>query len=482
MYTLYHPPNTPKNRDRCSCGRRWRERVRARLLVQQQRSLGQPSRVGSSRLQSAVSVLRTVVVTTVRSFKFHAWCPAKWLGSCLGKYPTDYFRLPVFVRSSLVEYFRFYNVCIFVCPDSGNERPVSTYRKICRKVRKVWGSETGGRSLFHPTPSNAVRRECEEFRLNERQLYAMMKDMQQDIRNGLKKKTSNLSNIKCYPTYVQSMPDGTERGKFLALDLGGTNFRVLLVELGDNGFSDMKSDIYRVSEDLQVGTGQALFDHIAYCLATFVKKYNIDNENALPLGFTFSFPLRQEGLTRGYLIRWTKGFNCSGVVGHDVVQLLKDAIARRNDVRIDVCAILNDTTGTMMSCGYRNANARIGLIVGTGCNACYVENVDECEFFAGEKLNEGVIVNTEWGAYGENQNLDFLINKYDVYVDSTSPNTGKQRFEKMISGMYMGEIVRLVIKRLIALRVLFGGHTSPDFETDGKFCTSFMSEIERCVL
>lgn len=49
----------------------------------------------------------------------------------------------------------------------------------------------------------------------------------------------------------------------------------------------------------------------------------------LPLGFTFSFPLQQLGLTKGILETWTKGFKCSGVVGNDVVQLLKDAIKRR---------------------------------------------------------------------------------------------------------------------------------------------------------
>ena len=49
----------------------------------------------------------------------------------------------------------------------------------------------------------------------------------------------------------------------------------------------------------------------------------------MPLGFTFSFPLRQLGLTKGILERWTKGFNCAGVVGEDVVRLLKEAIARR---------------------------------------------------------------------------------------------------------------------------------------------------------
>lgn len=54
----------------------------------------------------------------------------------------------------------------------------------------------------------------------------------------------------------------------------------------------------------------------------------------LPLGFTFSFPLQQLGLTKGLLVRWTKGFNCSGVIDQDVVMLLKDAIARRGVIKV----------------------------------------------------------------------------------------------------------------------------------------------------
>ena len=71
-----------------------------------------------------------------------------------------------------------------------------------------------------------------------------------------------------------------------------------------------------------------LFDHIAECLATFVKEHNVSTEK-LPLGFTFSFPLKQEGLTKARLVTWTKGFNCDGVVGEDVVRLLQEAILRR---------------------------------------------------------------------------------------------------------------------------------------------------------
>lgn len=76
------------------------------------------------------------------------------------------------------------------------------------------------------------------------------------------------------------------------------------------------------------GTGDELFDHIAECLSMFTKEMKIESEK-LPLGFTFSFPCQQFGLTKGLLIKWTKGFNCAGVVGKNVVELLEAAIKRR---------------------------------------------------------------------------------------------------------------------------------------------------------
>ncbi len=53
----------------------------------------------------------------------------------------------------------------------------------------------------------------------------------------------------------------------------------------------------------------------------------------LPLGFTFSFPCKQEGLSVGRLTTWTKGFKCSGVEGEDVVQLLREALGRSSAQR-----------------------------------------------------------------------------------------------------------------------------------------------------
>ena len=76
---------------------------------------------------------------------------------------------------------------------------------------------------------------------------------------------------------------------------------------------------------------------------------------------------------QGCLTNWTKGFKCSGVEGEDVVELLSLAIERNPcKAKIDVCAILNDTTGCLMSCAWKEEKCRIGLILGTGTNACYL--------------------------------------------------------------------------------------------------------------
>ena len=52
----------------------------------------------------------------------------------------------------------------------------------------------------------------------------------------------------------------------------------------------------------------------------------------------------------------------------------------------------------------------------------------------------------------------------------------------MISGMYMGEIVRLVLVKLCKHGLLFGGRGSEELQTMGRFYTKYVSEIERYIL
>ena len=71
-----------------------------------------------------------------------------------------------------------------------------------------------------------------------------------------------------------------------------------------------------------------MFDFLAECIAKFVAEHGL-SDRLLQLGFTFSFPCKQEGLAVGRLIHWSKNFKCSGVEGKDVVRLLQQAICRR---------------------------------------------------------------------------------------------------------------------------------------------------------
>ena len=49
-----------------------------------------------------------------------------------------------------------------------------------------------------------------------------------DFQKGLEREGEDVK-IKMLVTYVHSLPDGSEQGNFLGLDLGGSNFRVLLI-------------------------------------------------------------------------------------------------------------------------------------------------------------------------------------------------------------------------------------------------------------
>lgn len=146
---------------------------------------------------------------------------------------------------------------------------------------------------------------------------------------------------------------------------------------------------------------------------------------------------------------------------------------------VECLAVINDTVGALMSCAHSDRDCAIGLILGTGTNACYIEKLENVGLWDGDNDEpRQVMINTEWGAFGDDGALDFIITDYDKHVDKHSINPGKQIYEKMISGMYMGEIVRLLIEKLRKHSLVFGGKGSEELSTRGRFYTKYISEIE----
>jgi hexokinase len=315
----------------------------------------------------------------------------------------------------------------------------------------------------------------ELFVIRPQTLRNICKHFVDELTLGLKEDGHTLKMI---PSYVTRRPTGKETGSYLALDLGGTNFRVCEVYLEGDSKVRLTQKKFTIPDYAKCGQSDVLFDFLADSVLTFITENNIPTESDIPLGFTFSFPVNQTAIDKGYLMVWTKGFDCKDTINKDVVALLNEALARKN-VKVHVTALVNDTVGTLMSHAYNDPGTFVGVILGTGTNAAYVEKVSAIPKWKGGPVESGeMIINCEWGAF-DNERVVLPFNKYDQKMDEESTNPGQQTFEKMISGMYLGEIVRQVIVELVQRRILFGGVSSPEIETPYKFETAYMSRIER---
>lgn len=304
------------------------------------------------------------------------------------------------------------------------------------------------------------------------------------------------------------MPNGTEKvraihtiylilaniysqGTCLAVDLGGTNLRVCSVRLnGDTTFNLRTSKAAIPKEIMSANSADELFAFIALQIEKFIKTHNEDHfeahlrrrqtlsspegykeEKIFKLGFTFSFPVHQTSINRGTLIRWTKGFNIPDVVGKDVCLLLQKQIDMLK-LPVRVAALVNDTVGTLMSRSYASpgkSKTLLGAIFGTGTNGAYIEKLSKVKkpLQGNYTASTGeMVINVEWGAF-DSELKTLPTTPYDTAIDKQTFNPRMQMFEKQISGMYLGEILRLVILDMNKTASLFRDDTSRDNDFKG---------------
>uniref|UniRef100_A0A0D9WIU0 Phosphotransferase n=1 Tax=Leersia perrieri TaxID=77586 RepID=A0A0D9WIU0_9ORYZ len=251
---------------------------------------------------------------------------------------------------------------------------------------------------------------------------ALVSEMERGLRGDIH------AAVRMLITYVDNLPTGNEQGLFYALDLGGTNFRVLRVQLGgkEKRVVNQQYDEVSIPPHLMVGTSMELFDFIAAALAKFVDTegddFHLPEGRQRELGFTFSFPVHQTSISSGTLIKWTKGFSINGAVGEDVVSELSKAMERQGlDMKVTA-----------------------------------------------------LVINTEWGSFKSDK---LPLSEFDKAMDFESLNPGEQIYEKMISGMYLGEIVRRILLKLAHDAALFGDVVPPKLEQPFVLRTPDMSAM-----
>ncbi|GAA5842107.1 hypothetical protein JCM5353_001112 [Sporobolomyces roseus] len=299
---------------------------------------------------------------------------------------------------------------------------------------------------------------------------------------GLQKKDQEVPML---PTFVFGWPTGKEKGSYLAVDLGGTNLRVCHVELEGEGRFEVTQTKYRLTEDQKQKDAQGLFDFCAECLNNFITDHFADDDGTvnldepLALGFTFSYPCLQEKIDHGILIRWTKGFGAPGAEGKDCAAMFQTSLDKFN-VPVSLVALINDTTGTLIASAYVDGSTKAGIIFGTGCNAAYMEKIGNIPKIKDLGLPDDaeMAINCEWGAFDSTTHENLPRTSYDIVIDETSNKPGEQAFEKMIAGLYLGEIFRLIMCEMIDEGVLFLGQETYKVEKPFCFDTAFLSLIE----
>uniref|UniRef100_A0A493TFR3 hexokinase n=1 Tax=Anas platyrhynchos platyrhynchos TaxID=8840 RepID=A0A493TFR3_ANAPP len=301
--------------------------------------------------------------------------------------------------------------------------------------------------------------------------------MLEAMEKGLSQEAHAQSTVHMLPTFICSTPDGTEKGDLMVVELCQSHVRTLFVTLlGDGNQSPQL--MYKTFEGAAAHPlPLQLFDFVAQCVQKFLEEIG-NPQHRLPVGFVFPFSCRQTGLGKvsgAELISWSKGFQCSDVEGKDVVQLLQAAINKLELYHVEVIALLNDTVGTMMASSWGGKPCEIALVMGTGTNSCFMAEAQLVEVV--EENNGRMCVNSEWGCFGDDGALNDVLTPYDHRVDQESSNPGERRFEKMVGGLYLGEIVRHAMLMLAAEQALFIGASTSTLGSKDAFKTQQVLEI-----
>lgn len=270
------------------------------------------------------------------------------------------------------------------------------------------------------------------FKLEQEQLKEIALSLQKKVEEGL---AEDNAEIQCLPTFITPRSKGIN-GKALVLDLGGTNYRVATVN-----FANDKTTIHPENgwkKDLSVMktpgfTRDELFKELADPIG------EIKRDEEMPIGYCFSYAAESLPDGDARLLHWTKGVNIKDMIGKPVGKPLLDYLNEMNNVKFTGIKVLNDTVASLFA-GLTDSSydAYIGLIVGTGTNMATFIPAEKITKLPPSCQMKGLIpVNLESG----NFNPPFLTTVDDT-VDACSDSRGSQRFEKAVSGMYLGEILK----------------------------------------
>ena len=250
-----------------------------------------------------------------------------------------------------------------------------------------------------------------------------------DMNNGLAGKKSDEDMIK---TYCLPPEKKVVNKSVIVIDAGGTNFRSCLVTFDGNG----EASISEMEKTRMPGVEKELSKKEFF--AQFASNLDHLKNKADCIGFCFSYPMSITEDGDGILLGFSKEVKAPEVVGSKIGECLKAELESRGWKTINKITMLNDTVAALLA-GHAIAPAGkkyssyIGLILGTGLNAAYIQP-------AREGIAKQIVV-CESGKTKAVTRSDF-----DIAFDRTTVTPGTFYMEKSCSGAYLGPVALLVIK------------------------------------
>ncbi|ANB11222.1 hexokinase 2 [Sugiyamaella lignohabitans] len=286
------------------------------------------------------------------------------------------------------------------------------------------------------------------------------------------------------PTCMTCLPSGKEIGTFLSVDLGGSTFRVAFVCLKGPGKQSeiVYMSVVPVPDSVKQGSGNDFFLWMAHEVKKGVDKVLPNQPKSVPInmGISWSFPFVQTAMHTAIIEKMGKGYNVADEIsGWNLGKSFENAFEKL-DLNIKVTAIVNDGGACMISRAYADNATKISLILGTGINAgimvpSHLIGEAKLESIASGKPAPTYMINTEISM------LDDTIvpaSIWDVELDAAIERPGFQPLETKVSGRYLGEISRLIIRDLVLNNTLCGGILPEKLDVPYSLESSLMSDIE----
>ena len=257
-----------------------------------------------------------------------------------------------------------------------------------------------------------------------------------EMEAGLKGEASSLAMI---PTYVSPTGELKRDTPVSVLDAGGTNLRG-----GTVSFPAGSTDA--LIENLEKGSMPGTSAYVSP--DDFYGTFAAHLERTRPfakdpaVGFCFSYACEAAADGDAKLLHWTKQIQAPEIVGQWVGSELK----KRLSFAPSKLLVLNDTVTTLLAGKASEKpgerfSAYIGFILGTGTNVAYVQKTSDIGKLAPGDYPAEMIINSESGGFSK-----VAQSKFDAAMDAKTLDKGKQVFEKMIAGAYLGAIGLEVFK------------------------------------